>query len=561
MIIGKKDVYLQAQQETMSSMLSNKTNILQLVALIIEHGVEDIVVCPGSRNAPIIHTLHETAQNTKTSLRLHPLTDERSAGFFAIGVALATSKPIAIVVTSGSALVNLYPAVTEAFYQQVPIIIVSADRPQAWIGQMDGQTMPQIGVFGQMCKMSVNLPEVKNDEDAWHCNRLINEAILECTHRSNGPVHINVPISEPLYEFNTTALPIERVIERIEGFYPEEMPVLKERLQNSRRRMIIIGQRTDERQLNTDIKKELERSYIIVYEHLANIGEESESLLLNNKLLDVLEANTEDLRPDLVITVGGHIINKRLKQFLRKNPPQQHWHVCVDGKVTDLFKCLTTVVETQPDTFLHTLARQHTPLDKGKDYPTLWKSKLLNFHQNFENKEGDTLENCTISNEQKIIGKLMETLPDDAVLHLANSSSVRYAQEYKLKSKVTVCCNRGINGIEGCLSSAVGFAKATAERPNFVVIGDLAFFYDQNALWNTELPNNLHILVLNNSGGKIFETLPLPDSKESKRLIQAKHRTSAKSVALEYGLRYMNEEGNLKPFVNSKVSVILEINL
>lgn len=561
MIIGKKDVYLQAQQETMSSMLSNKTNILQLVALIIEHGVEDIVVCPGSRNAPIIHTLHETAQNTKTSLRLHPLTDERSAGFFAIGVALATSKPIAIVVTSGSALVNLYPAVTEAFYQQVPIIIVSADRPQAWIGQMDGQTMPQIGVFGQMCKMSVNLPEVKNGEDAWHCNRLINEAILECTHRSNGPVHINVPISEPLYEFNTTALPRERVIERIEGFYPEEMPVLKERLQNSRRRMIIIGQRTDERQLNTDIKKELERSYIIVYEHLANIGEESESLLLNNKLLDVLEANTEDLRPDLVITVGGHIINKRLKQFLRKNPPQLHWHVCVDGKVTDLFKCLTTVVEAQPDTFLHTLARQHTPLDKGKDYPTLWKSKLLNFHQNFENKEGDTLENCTISKEQKIVGKLMETLPDDAVLHLANSSSVRYAQEYKLKSKVTVCCNRGINGIEGCLSSAVGFAKATAERPNFVVIGDLAFFYDQNALWNTELPNNLHILVLNNSGGKIFETLPLPDSKKSKRLIQAKHRTSAKSVALEYGLRYMNGEGNLKPFVNSKVSVILEINL
>lgn len=543
-------------------MLSNKTNILQLIALMIEHGVEDFVVCPGSRNAPIIHTLQEVgrkSETSKTPLRLHPLTDERSAGFFAIGQALATKKPVAVVVTSGSALVNLHPAVSEAFYQQVPLIVISADRPQAWIDQMDGQTMPQVGVFGQICKMSVNLPEVKTNEEAWFCNRLINEAILECMHRSNGPVHINVPISEPLYEFDTPSLPRERVIKRIEGVYPEQMRMLAERLQGSKRRMIIIGQNTDNRQIDTGVMKELDHTYIVIGEHLANTGGGSASLLLNNQLMDTLEANVEELKPDLIITVCGHIVNKRLKQFLRKNPPNQHWHVCPDGKVADLFKCLTTVVEAQPYTFLQALAYLSIPLDEGEEYPTIWKTKLQKARTILDSKCFETQRNEDCK-EQKIVGKLIGMLPDNAVLHLANSSSVRFAQEYELKPSITVCCNRGINGIEGCLSSAVGFAKATPDRPNFIVIGDLAFFYDQNALWNTELPCNLHILLLNNGGGKIFETLPLPESKESRRLIQATHQTIAKSVAQEYGLRYMEGEGSLEKFIEAKSSTILEIS-
>lgn len=573
-------------------MLSNKRNILQLVALMIEHGVEDVVVCPGSRNAPILHTLQEVAKESGTDrapLRLHPLTDERSAGFFAIGQALATKKPVAVVVTSGSALVNLHPAVTEAFYQQVPLIVVSADRPQAWIGQMDGQTMPQAGAFGAMSKMSVCLPEVKNEEDAWHCNRLINEALMECRHRVDGPVHINVPISEPLYEFDTPTLPKERVIRRIEGVYPEQMRELAEMLKSSKRRMIIIGQKTDDRQIGTGFMKELDRAYIAVGEHLANPGEGSVVLLLNNQLMDILEANEEELKPDLVITVCGHIVNKRLKQFLRKHPPQQHWHVSGDGKVADLFKCLTTVVEAQPYIFLQALAYLSIPLDEGEDYSSRWKKKLVESEPNIpnkteeeeekemergqngeyggqQNKEVDREDNEGRGREETIVGRLMGMLPDDAVLHLANSSSVRYAQEFKLKASVTVCCNRGINGIEGCMSSAVGYAKATPERPNYVVIGDLAFFYDQNALWNTELPDNLHILVLNNGGGKIFDTLPLPESKESRRLIQAKHHTSAESVAQEYGLRYMRVENTISEledafsdFILSKTSTILEI--
>lgn len=543
-------------------MLSNKRNILQLVALMSEHGVEDVVTCPGSRNAPIIHTLQEISKDKTKALRLHPLTDERSAGFFAIGQALATGKPVAIVVTSGSALVNLHPAVTEAYYQQVPLIVVSADRPQAWIGQLDGQTMPQAGVFGKMSKMSVSLPEAKTEEDTWHCNRVLNEALLECTHRVCGPVHINVPISEPLYEFDIPTLPKERVIKRIENIKQEQLHVLKDLLKKSKRRLIIIGQRVDNQQFNTGFTKKLNGAFVTICEHLANIDGDCETLLLNNQFMDVFEANCEVLKPDLVLTLGGHIVNKRLKQFLRKHHPLQHWHISADGSVADLFGCLTTVIESQPLDFLQALISLSASMDEAEKYTERWKERINSSLSNKDNtKEKLTIINKDICREQKIVGRLMTNLPNNAVLHLANSSSVRYAQEYKLKSTITVCCNRGINGIEGCLSSAAGYAKATPERVNFIVIGDLAFFYDQNALWNTQLPANLHILLLNNGGGKIFDTLPLPESKESRELIQAKHQTSAKSVAQEYGLRYMEGEDNLQKFIDSMGPVILEISL
>ena len=208
-------------------MYSDKKNILQLAALLKAHGVRKIVLCPGSRNAAIVHTLANIEDFT-----CYSVTDERSAGFFAIGLSLQGGGPAAVCCTSGSALLNLHPAVAEAFYQQVPLIVISADRPAAWIGQMDGQTLPQPGVFGPLVKMSVNLPEVQTDEDEWFCNRLINEAILETTHHGKGPVHINVPISEPIYRFTVKARPEVSVITLYQGLsvYDSDYKILMERL-------------------------------------------------------------------------------------------------------------------------------------------------------------------------------------------------------------------------------------------------------------------------------------------------------------------------------------------
>ena len=220
-------------------MYSDKKNILQLVALLIEHNIKKIVLCPGSRNSPIVPTIAN-----HPFFSCYPVTDERSAAFFAIGLALHGGSPAAVCCTSGSALLNIHPAVSEAFYQQVPLVVISADRPGAWIGQMDGQTFPQPGVFGSQVKKSVNLPEIHTDEDEWYCNRLINEALLKLNHHGKGPVHINVPISEPLFRFTTEELPKVRVITRYQGLnvYDREYTGLIERLNNYNRRMIVAGQ-------------------------------------------------------------------------------------------------------------------------------------------------------------------------------------------------------------------------------------------------------------------------------------------------------------------------------
>ena len=194
-------------------MYTDKKSILQLAALLKAHGIRKIVLCPGSRNIPI-------------------------------GLALHGGSPAAICCTSGTALLNIHPAVAEAFYQQVPLVVISADRPAAWIGQMDGQTLPQPGVFGNLVKKSVNLPEVNTDEDEWYCNRLINEALLELNHHGKGPVHINVPVSEPFFLLPVNELPNARVITRYQGLsvYDKDYEPLIERLNKYQRRMMVVGQ-------------------------------------------------------------------------------------------------------------------------------------------------------------------------------------------------------------------------------------------------------------------------------------------------------------------------------
>ena len=193
-------------------MYTDNKNILQLAALLEAYGITRVVLCPGSRNAPIVHTL-----SNHPGFVCHAMTDERSAGYFALGLALNSGKPVAVCCTSGTALLNLHPAVAEAFYQKVPLIVISADRPAAWIGQMDGQTLPQPEVFRSLVKKSVNLPEIHTEEDEWFCNRLINAALLETNHHGNRPVHITVPVSAPLFNSTTEATHKVRVITRYQG--------------------------------------------------------------------------------------------------------------------------------------------------------------------------------------------------------------------------------------------------------------------------------------------------------------------------------------------------------
>lgn len=504
-------------------MYSDKKNILQLVALLIEHGVSQVVVCPGSRNAPLVHTLASHPFFT-----CHSVTDERSAGFYALGLALNGGKPAAVCCTSGTALLNLHPAVAEAFYQQVPLVVISADRPTAWIGQMDGQTLPQPGVFGRLVKKSVDLPEIHTDEEAWFCNRLVNEALLELNHHGKGPVHINVPIAEPLFRFTAEALPEVRVITRYQGLnvYDKTYDDLIKRLNNYSRRMMVVGQMNLIYLFERKICKLLYKHFAWLTEHTGNRTVPGVAIKNFDAILYALaEEEQQKLMPELVITYGGHIVSKRLKQFLRKHPPREHWHVSPDGEVADLFGSLTTVIEMDPFEFLEKIA--YLLENKPVEYPKAWE---------YQSKK---LQSPAFDySEMAAIGSLLGALPPEAALHLGNSSTVRYAQLFPIPETAEVCCNRGTSGIEGSLSTALGYASAS-DKLNFIVLGDLSFFYDMNALWGGSIRPNVRILLLNNGGGEIFEALPgLKMEPATHRFVTAEHTTSAEGWAREKGFDY-----------------------
>lgn len=526
-------------------MLSDKKNVLQLAALLRAHNIKNIVLCPGSRNAPIAHTL-----SSIDNFKCYPVTDERSAGFFAIGLSLQSGMPVAVCCTSGSALVNLHPAVAEAFYQKVPLIVISADRPAAWIGQMDGQTLPQPDIFGKLVKKSVNLPEINNEEDEWYCNRLINEAIIETSHHSKGPVHINVPLSEPLYRFTAKELPEVRVITRYQGLniYDKDYKDLIERLNNYTKRMVVVGQMNLIYMFEKRYTKPLYKNFAWLSEHLGNQTTPGPSIRnFDAAIYSMSKEREEDMTPELVITYGGHIVSKQLKKYLREHKPIEHWHVSLDGEVTDLFGALTTVIEMDPFEFLEKIA-------------FLIDSKPTQFPLKWENYCKTILSPSLPYSEISVIGEIIKALPTPCTLHLANSSVVRYAQMFDISNNVEICCNRGVNGIEGSLSTAIGYSVCS-DNLNFVAIGDLSFFYDMNAIWNNNFKNNIRILMLNNEGGEIFHTLPGMDKEsESRKFITAEHQTTAKGWALERGFTYISassqEEFNekLPVFVNPKLS-------
>lgn len=510
-------------------MYTDKKNILQLAALLEAYGITKVVLCPGSRNVPIAHTL-----SNHPAFTCYAMTDERSAGYFALGLALNSGKPVAVCCTSGTALLNLHPAVAEAFYQKVPLIVISADRPAAWIGQMDGQTLPQPDVFRTLVKKSVNLPEIHTDEDEWFCNRLINEALLETNHHGKGPVHINVTVSEPLFGFTTAALPGVRVITRYQGLniYDRDYNDLIDRMNKYRKRMIVVGQMNLIYLFEKRYTKLLYKHFAWLTEHIGN--QTVPGIPVKNfdtALYAMPEEQMNRMAPDLLITYGGHIVSKRLKKFLRQHPPKEHWHVSPDGEVTDLYCSLTTVIEMDPFEFLEKIAgllENHTP-----EYPRIWEDYCK-----------AVPEPEFAYSEMAAVGVLIKSLPEKSVLHLANSSVVRYAQLYAISPTIEVCCNRGTSGIEGSLSTAVGYA-ATSDKLNFAAIGDLSFFYDMNALWNVNVGSNLRILLLNNGGGEIFHTLPgLEMSEASHKFITAVHKTSAKGWAEERGFLYLRAEND-----------------
>ena len=481
-------------------MYSNKENVNILTSLLVAHGVTHAVVCPGSRNAPIVHNL-----DACPSIQCYPVTDERSAGFYALGMAQALKRPVAVCVTSGTALLNLAPAVAEAFYQHVPLVVISADRPAAWIDQLDGQTLPQPDALGRFVAKAVSLPEPCDDETRWYCNRLVNEALVVC----HAPVHINVPITEPLFDFSVAELPAERKIEcHSADMSPATLSHITRMFLQAKRPMLISGQPMNP----------------LYDEAVALVGDD------------------EAYVPDFVLYIGGSIVSKRLKRFLRK--AKETWVVNESGEVTDTFLNLTQAfqgdAEAVADHIRFMLVMEPHP------FVQKWDELLADIRSRVSAYEPAYSSMAAVKYFERYVG--------DAEVHYANSTAIRMANSF---AQHPVWCNRGVNGIEGSLSTAAGFSCVSDKRV-YCVIGDLSFFYDQNALWNQNLSGRFRILLLNNGCGGIFNMLPgLDQSPARDTFVAASHHTSAEGICQQNDIVYLSASD--MPEMRAGIDTLLNI--
>ena len=519
-------------------MYSDKENVNILTSLLVNHGVNKAIVCPGSRNAPIVHNLNECLD-----IQCYPVTDERSAGFYALGMAQATDSPVVVCVTSGTALLNLLPAVAEAFYQHIPLIVVSADRPAQWINQLDGQTIPQNGALNSFVKKSINIPEFHDEEERWYCNRMINDALISCACGICGPVHINVPITEPLYEFTKTKLPVERKIEFVSASVDttRARTLMLDRFKHASRPMIVIGQ-CHLNSLNERLSMYLKSNVVVLIEPLSAGGDQQ----YMDEIVRCVE-NDERYFPDFILYIGDCIVSKSIKKFLRKVArTAEVWMAREDGKIADTLMNAVGVIEGNVSELL-----DNVKFDKSEEYYHLW-------HDSAEVK--NIVERCRSFvpeySQMYAVKSFEEAISHhDVIRHYANSMSVRLGCIY---SKGYMYVNRGINGIEGSLSTAAGYSLAS-DRDVYCVIGDLSFFYDQNALWNRNIGGNFKILLLNNGGGAIFGKFEgLKDSNARDNLVMAKHDTSAVGICSANHINYIvasNAEelkAGLDKFINMK---------
>lgn len=516
--------------------------------------VKTVVISPGSRNAPLT-----IGFSNLEGVEALSVVDERCAAFFAMGIAQQTQNPVVIVCTSGSALLNYYPAIAEAFYSKIPLIVISADRPKHLIDIGDGQTIRQENVFQNHILYSANL--IEDDGLIEENSNLITTAI-QTSIIKKGPVHINVPFNEPIYEtveilknyqFKTSNFVVNKKEENNVDY--DQFSTIWDK---AARKLILIGVNYPSEKLQEVLNYYNEDPSVLVFTETTSNLENSKFINSIDNLISKLDdEGFRKLQPDVLLTFGGMVISKRIKQFLRKYKPRHHWHIDEYTKM-DTYFCLSEFIQKKPVTFLEEL-RKKIKIVKS-DYQNFWlleNEKRVNKHKEF-------IESTTYS-DLKVFEKILETIPDLFQIQVSNSSIIRYMQLFNINPTATVFCNRGTSGIDGSTSTAIGAAFSTT-RQTVLITGDLSFFYDSNALWNTNIPNNFRIILVNNGGGGIFKIIPGPKSTNALSYFETSHNLTAKHLAEMYNFEYCfatNEielEKNLDDFYKkSNQPKILEI--
>ena len=542
--------------------------------------VKHIVISPGSRNAPLTigFSNHEY-------FSCYSIVDERCAAFFALGIAQQLQEPVAIVCTSGSAMLNYYPAIAEAHYSNIPLVVISADRPSHLVGIGDGQTINQKGVYQNHILYEANLKEdiiidnnspideptiIKSLENKVErflglqkdiaefnvdeINRAINSAIL-----SRGPVHINAPFNEPLYdmvdEFSVTVKPTQPNFVS----HKEDLSSYAQSWNKSSKKMVLVGVNAP----NTIDKKILEflandDSIIVFTETTSNLHHDEFFPSIDKIIAPLRDVDFEKLQPEILLTFGGLIVSKKVKAFLRKQQPKQHWHID-ETTANDTFFSLSNHFKCSVNQFFNQFLFDVKHIEST--YKPYWNK--VKAHRQVEHEK--YLESCEYS-DLKVFEKVLQSLPNNAIVHSGNSSAIRYMQLFNINKNSQVYCNRGTSGIDGSTSTAIG-AAVSSKKQTVLITGDLSFFYDSNALWNNYIPNNFRIILINNGGGGIFRILPGHKNTDNfDTYFETKHNLTAKQLCAMYNIVYqeansmMNLKNELQNFYDvDKTPKLLEI--
>lgn len=505
--------------------------ISEIPHICLEHGITHAVISSGSRNAPLILAFASNAD-----FKCYSIVDERSAGYFALGMAQQLSKPVVLICTSGTAVANYAPALAEAFYLKVPLVVLTADRPPEWIDQNDGQTIRQFEIFRNYVKKSFQMPASTNEQsDLWYFRRSLNEAIGLSMIGSSGPVHINIPIKEPLYNpLPAVDLPI-KPIHTISG----EMDIdagswqhILNRWNEARKRLVICGFSHSNPKLQSALNEMSSNHEVVVFaENLSNLSGDDFIDSPDRFMASLSTDQLEDFRPDLVVTLGGSIISKRLKKYLRQYAPQEHWHIDENDLFIDTFQSLNLNIRVKPEKFFSKVSKAGSP---NSEYSLF----AQNVKRQSEIRHDEFIKSADFT-DLTAWASVIDRLPSNINLHLANSTPVRYAQLFSTRDDITYFSNRGTSGIDGCISTAAG-AAAVMEKLNVLLIGDLAFLYDSNGLWNKNLPKNLLIIVMDNGGGNIFRVIDSgPEVEKIRPFVEAPHRVKIKDICASYGVNYL----------------------
>ncbi|TDX10257.1 2-succinyl-5-enolpyruvyl-6-hydroxy-3-cyclohexene-1-carboxylic-acid synthase [Flavobacterium sp. S87F.05.LMB.W.Kidney.N] len=515
-----------------------------IIEILSAKGIINIIISPGSRNAPLTIGF---AQNP--NFKCYSIADERCAAFFALGIAQQTKQPTAVVCTSGSALLNYYPAFAEAFYSQISLIVISADRPQSKIDIGDGQTIRQENVFLNHSVYNANLTEDASEENDLKINLAVETAIQQ-----KGPVHINAPFEEPLYETTEELLVQPKITNLQSDIAPKTIENSDEFVSvwnNAKRKLILVGV-NEANVIDQEIIENLasDTSIVVLTETTSNLHHPSFINSIDTLITPFDDSDFKEFNPEVLVTFGGMVVSKRIKGFLRKYKPEHHWHIDT-LRAYDTFGALTKHFEMQPNDFFKDLLSKTSFVESDyfKDIQDIYKTRLIK-RQEYLNQIGFS--------DFKVFEKVIETLPKNSILQISNSSAIRYAQLIDIEESIEVFCNRGTSGIDGSTSTAVG-ASVGNDKQTVFVTGDISFLYDSNALWNSYIPKNFKIILVNNGGGGIFRILPGHEEKPVfNTYFETSHGLTAEHLAKMYNCNYFT--ANDLQSLNSSLEILYNAN-